>query len=174
MRQLLKGNEAIIHGAIAARCAAYFGYPITPASEIADTAALLVPKSGRSFPAGRERSGRHPDGLRRGIGRRAGDDRVVRPRHQPHAGGDFLLPRARACRASSWTSCAAARGWATSARSKAITSRWSKGVVTATIASSFLPRTACRRCATSRCTPSRWPTVTGTRWSCLPTAWWGR
>ncbi len=49
MRQLLKGNEAVIHGSIAAGCAAYFGYPITPASEIAETAALLMPKAGGVF-----------------------------------------------------------------------------------------------------------------------------
>jgi len=49
MRQLLKGNEAVIHGAIAAGCSAYFGYPITPASEVAETAALLMPKAGGVF-----------------------------------------------------------------------------------------------------------------------------
>jgi len=49
MRQLLKGNEAVIHGAIAAGCAAYFGYPITPASEVAESAALLMPKAGGVF-----------------------------------------------------------------------------------------------------------------------------
>jgi 2-oxoisovalerate ferredoxin oxidoreductase alpha subunit len=49
MRELLKGNEAVIHGAIAAGCAAYFGYPITPASEIAETAALMMPRVGGVF-----------------------------------------------------------------------------------------------------------------------------
>jgi 2-oxoisovalerate ferredoxin oxidoreductase alpha subunit len=49
MRQLLKGNEAVIHGAIAAGCGAYFGYPITPASEVAEAAALLLPKAGGVF-----------------------------------------------------------------------------------------------------------------------------
>jgi pyruvate/2-oxoacid:ferredoxin oxidoreductase alpha subunit len=49
MRQLVKGNEAVIRGAIAAGCKAYFGYPITPASEIAETASLLLPESGGIF-----------------------------------------------------------------------------------------------------------------------------
>jgi pyruvate/2-oxoacid:ferredoxin oxidoreductase alpha subunit len=49
MRQLMKGNEAVIHAAIAAGCRAYFGYPITPASEIAEAAALLLPQSGGVF-----------------------------------------------------------------------------------------------------------------------------
>ncbi len=49
MRQLVKGNEAVIHAAISAGCRAYFGYPITPASEIAESAALLLPRSGGVF-----------------------------------------------------------------------------------------------------------------------------
>jgi pyruvate/2-oxoacid:ferredoxin oxidoreductase alpha subunit len=49
MRQLMKGNDAIVHGAILAGCTAYFGYPITPASEIAETASLLFPEAGGVF-----------------------------------------------------------------------------------------------------------------------------
>jgi len=49
MRQLMKGNDAVVHGAIRAGCKAYFGYPITPASEIAETAAALFPESGGIF-----------------------------------------------------------------------------------------------------------------------------
>ena len=49
MRYLLKGNEAVVRGAIAAGCKAYFGYPITPASEIAETASLLLPEAGGVF-----------------------------------------------------------------------------------------------------------------------------
>jgi len=49
MRQLIKGNEAVVRGAIAAGCKAYFGYPITPASEIAEAASLLMPEAGSVF-----------------------------------------------------------------------------------------------------------------------------
>jgi pyruvate/2-oxoacid:ferredoxin oxidoreductase alpha subunit len=49
MRQLVKGNEAVIQAAIAAGCQAYFGYPITPASEIAEAAALWLPQAGGTF-----------------------------------------------------------------------------------------------------------------------------
>jgi 2-oxoisovalerate ferredoxin oxidoreductase alpha subunit len=49
MRQLMKGNDAIVHGAILAGCKAYFGYPITPASEIAETASALFPEAGGVF-----------------------------------------------------------------------------------------------------------------------------
>ena len=49
MKKLMKGNEAIIHGALMAGCTHYFGYPITPASEIAHAAARLFPATGRHF-----------------------------------------------------------------------------------------------------------------------------
>ena len=49
MRQLFKGNEAVVRGAVAAGCKAFFGYPITPASEIAEVASLLMPESGGIF-----------------------------------------------------------------------------------------------------------------------------
>jgi 2-oxoisovalerate ferredoxin oxidoreductase alpha subunit len=49
MRRLMKGNEAVVRGAVAAGCKAFFGYPITPASEIAEVASLLLPESGGIF-----------------------------------------------------------------------------------------------------------------------------
>lgn len=50
MRQeMMKGNEAIVLGALLAGCRSYFGYPITPASEIAETAAKLFPRFGGTF-----------------------------------------------------------------------------------------------------------------------------
>jgi 2-oxoisovalerate ferredoxin oxidoreductase alpha subunit len=49
MRQLCKGNVAVIKGAVLAGCRAYFGYPITPASEVAEAAALYFPEVGGTF-----------------------------------------------------------------------------------------------------------------------------
>ncbi len=49
MRRLMKGNEAVVHAAILAGCRAFFGYPITPASEIAEAAALWMPVVGGTF-----------------------------------------------------------------------------------------------------------------------------
>ncbi len=48
-RILIKGNEAVIRGAIAAGGRAFCGYPITPASEIAEAAAFLFPQVGGTF-----------------------------------------------------------------------------------------------------------------------------
>ncbi|MFB3814952.1 MAG: 3-methyl-2-oxobutanoate dehydrogenase subunit VorB [Terriglobales bacterium] len=49
MRQLCKGNVAIVKGAVLAGCRYFFGYPITPASEIAEYAALYLPQVGGTF-----------------------------------------------------------------------------------------------------------------------------
>ncbi len=49
MRQLCKGNVAVVKGAVLAGCTAYYGYPITPASEIAEAAALYLPQVGGTF-----------------------------------------------------------------------------------------------------------------------------
>jgi len=48
-KQLMKGNEAIVKSAILAGCRAFYGYPITPASEITEAAAVLMPQVGGVF-----------------------------------------------------------------------------------------------------------------------------
>jgi pyruvate/2-oxoacid:ferredoxin oxidoreductase alpha subunit len=48
-KQLIKGNEAIVKSAILAGCRAFYGYPITPASEITEAAALYMPQAGGVF-----------------------------------------------------------------------------------------------------------------------------
>ncbi len=48
-KQLIKGNEAIVKSAILAGCRAFYGYPITPASEITEAAALYMPQVGGVF-----------------------------------------------------------------------------------------------------------------------------
>ena len=49
MTKFVKGNEAVVIGALYAGCDVYFGYPITPASEIAHAAAEWFPAVGRDF-----------------------------------------------------------------------------------------------------------------------------
>src|SRR5215471_16894190 len=48
-KQLMKGNEAIVKSAILAGCRAFYGYPITPASEITEAAARFMPPTGGVF-----------------------------------------------------------------------------------------------------------------------------
>lgn len=47
--QLIKGNTAVIIGAMYAGCDCFFGYPITPATEVLHDASLYFPKVGRKF-----------------------------------------------------------------------------------------------------------------------------
>ncbi len=46
---LLQGNEAIVHGALVAGCRFFAGYPITPASEIAEMLSVELPAVGGTF-----------------------------------------------------------------------------------------------------------------------------
>jgi 2-oxoglutarate ferredoxin oxidoreductase subunit alpha len=48
-KQLLNGNEAIAEAAIRAGCEAYFGYPITPQTELLEHMARRMPELGRVF-----------------------------------------------------------------------------------------------------------------------------
>ena len=50
-KELLKGNYAIAQAAIEAGCQCYFGYPITPQSEIGEYLSAEMPKHGRTFVA---------------------------------------------------------------------------------------------------------------------------
>jgi pyruvate/2-oxoacid:ferredoxin oxidoreductase alpha subunit len=47
--ELVKGNDALLRGAILAGCRTFYGYPITPSSEIAESAAALLPLLGGTF-----------------------------------------------------------------------------------------------------------------------------
>jgi pyruvate/2-oxoacid:ferredoxin oxidoreductase alpha subunit len=48
-KELIKGNEAVVKAAILAGCRSFYGYPITPASEITEAAALYFPQVGGTF-----------------------------------------------------------------------------------------------------------------------------
>jgi 2-oxoisovalerate ferredoxin oxidoreductase alpha subunit len=49
VNQMVKGNTAVIIGALYAECDCFFGYPITPASEILHEASKYFPMLGRKF-----------------------------------------------------------------------------------------------------------------------------
>ncbi len=48
-KELIKGNEAVVKAALLAGCQSFYGYPITPASEIAHAGAMFFPRLGRTF-----------------------------------------------------------------------------------------------------------------------------
>jgi 2-oxoglutarate ferredoxin oxidoreductase subunit alpha len=46
---LMKGNDAVAEAAIQAGCDLYFGYPITPQTEISEYLSLRMPEEGKIF-----------------------------------------------------------------------------------------------------------------------------
>ena len=84
---LMKGNEAIGAAAIKAGCKFFFGYPITPQSELPEYMAREMPKEGATFLQA-ERSNRNKHGIRRC---RAGAkcDLILQPRYKSQTGGDI-------------------------------------------------------------------------------------
>lgn len=48
-RRLMKGNEAVAYGAVAAGLECFFGYPITPQNEVPEKLSELLPPLGRVF-----------------------------------------------------------------------------------------------------------------------------
>ena len=50
-KELLKGNYAIAQASIEAGCKSYFGYPITPQSEIGEYLSTKMPELGRAYVA---------------------------------------------------------------------------------------------------------------------------
>jgi 2-oxoglutarate/2-oxoacid ferredoxin oxidoreductase subunit alpha len=49
--KMLQGNEAVVDGALVAGCRYFAGYPITPATEIAELMSERLPPPGRRFHA---------------------------------------------------------------------------------------------------------------------------
>ena len=48
-RELWKGNEALAEAAVRAGAEAFFGYPITPQTELLEYMARRMPELGRTF-----------------------------------------------------------------------------------------------------------------------------
>lgn len=48
-KKLLQGNEAIVEGALRAGCRFFAGYPITPATEIAELLSVRLPQVDGTF-----------------------------------------------------------------------------------------------------------------------------
>ena len=62
-RNLMKGNEALAEAAIRAGCKCFFGYPITPQTEISAYMAKHA-EGRRRFPPGGERDSGYQYGIR--------------------------------------------------------------------------------------------------------------
>ena len=97
-RILMKGNEAFAEGAIRAGCDAYFGYPITPQTELLEYMARRMPELGRAFVQAESEVA----AINMVIGAGGTGARVMtsllQPGHQPQAGRDLLPGGDRAAR----------------------------------------------------------------------------
>ena len=80
------GDVACAEGALAAGCRFFAGYPITPATEIAEHMSRRLPESWRRLPANGRRDRLDGGGDRRVVSRRQVDDCHIGPRLQPDAG----------------------------------------------------------------------------------------
>ena len=78
--EICEGNQAIAEAAVRAGLEAYFGYPITPQTEILEYLSKRMPELGRTFVQAEAEVGCHQHGLRRSLHRRAGDVHFLQPR----------------------------------------------------------------------------------------------
>ena len=78
-KELYEGNEAMAEAAVRAGLEAYFGYPITPQTEILEYLSKRMPELGRTFVQAEIGSRCHQHGVRRSLHRRAGDEHLLQP-----------------------------------------------------------------------------------------------
>ena len=78
--QMVKGNTAVVIGAMYAGCDCFFGYPITPASEILHEASKYFPMVGRNFV---QAESEEASCIRN---RPQSNDLIIRTWNQPNAG----------------------------------------------------------------------------------------
>ena len=122
-RELLKGNQAIAEAAIRAGLEAYFGYPITPQTEILEHLSHRMPELGRAFVQAESEVaainmvyGAACTGVRVMI-------YILQPRCQPDAGRPFLHRRHRGAGCAGQRDARRTRAWAISPPRKATITR---------------------------------------------------
>ena len=93
MKVLMKGNEALAESRHPGGLPHFFGYPITPQTELAAYMSKRHAQDRRHLPAGRigDRRGEYGAGLL--CRRPAGHDLLLLPRHQPQGRGHLLYGR---------------------------------------------------------------------------------
>ena len=146
--QLVAGNSAVIVGAMYAGCDCFFGYPITPASEILHEASKFFPKVDRKFVQAESEEA----AINMVYGAATAGHRVLAASSGPGmslkqegityiAGAELPCVIVDICRAGPAS--------ATSGRSSRTTTRPARAAGTAATTTSCLRRQVCRRCATS-------------------------
>lgn len=87
---LMKGNEALAEAAIRAGCRLFFGYPITPQTEVSAYMSKRMPQVDGLFLQAESEVAAINMVYGRGGRGCARDDVVIQPRNQFEAGGNFL------------------------------------------------------------------------------------
>ena len=112
--ELMKGNVALAEAAIRAGVEAYFGYPITPQTELLEHMAKRMPELGRAFVQAESELA----AINMVYGAACTGARAMTSSFSPGISlmqeGFSYVPGPR-CRAW-WISCAAGRGWEISSR----------------------------------------------------------
>lgn len=80
-KYLMKGNEALAEAAIRAGCKCFFGYPITPQTELAAYMAKQMPKRGGVFLQAESEPGGGKYAAGRGFFGRKSHDFLLQPRN---------------------------------------------------------------------------------------------
>ncbi len=91
--QLVAGNSAVVVGALYAGCDCFFGYPITPASEILHEASRYFPKLGRKFVQAESEEAAINMVYGAASSRPSCAGGILRSRHEPEARGHKLHRR---------------------------------------------------------------------------------
>jgi len=163
-----KGNEAVAMAAIEAGCRCYFGYPITPQSDIPEYLARELPKSGGVFMQVESEIA----AINMVLGASAAGVRAMTSSSGP---GISLKQEGISYMAGSELPGVivdimrqGARARAGSTHPRPITGRRREEGGTEDTGSLFLPRTLCRRCTTSQCLHSIFRIFTECRPWCLP------
>jgi 2-oxoglutarate/2-oxoacid ferredoxin oxidoreductase subunit alpha len=121
-KELIKGNTAVAEAALRAGLEAYFGYPITPQTELLEHLSYRMPELGRPFVQAESELG----AINMVYGAACTGKRVMTSSSSPGVSlmmeGCRTLPAPK-CPLFLWTWCAAGPAWAILPPPRAITTR---------------------------------------------------
>ena len=154
---LMKGNEALAEAAVRAGCQAYYGYPITPQTELLEYMAARMPALGRAFVQAESELA----AINMVYGAACAGVRTMTSTSSP---GFSLMQEALSYIAGSEVPAVVVNvmrggpGWATSSPPKGTTFRWSREAGTGTTRRSCWPRRPSKKPSTTWRWPLTWPT----------------
>ena len=107
----MKGNEAVAEAAVRAGVAAYFGYPITPQTELLEYMSHRMPELGRAFVQAESELAAINMVYGAACTGSACDEFFFQPRREPDDGRYFLYCRHRTARGAGGCDARRTRAW---------------------------------------------------------------